>query len=201
MIEQTETMDYQNRYISARLRLALALLAITGIRISELLPLKMVQIKTLFSECWIAIDRSKRGPASHKAFLTREGVKLIRDRGKDFEFLLNFKSENSHVFTAEYSDKPLERESFTNLINQFLKRSAKEMTVQPNLSSHSFRIGFITKLWRDTSDIEFVKQTVGHAKITTTSLYIEHLSDDERKRRIKDIHSPKELITPDEKFY
>lgn len=201
LIDQTETMDYQNRYISARLRLALALLAITGIRISELLPLKMVQIKTLFSESWIAIDRSKRGPASHKAFLTREGIKLIRDRGKDFEFLLNFKNENSYIFTAEYSDKPLERESFTNLINQFLKRSAKEMAVQPNLSSHSFRIGFITKLWRNTSDIEFVKQTVGHAKITTTSLYIEHLSDDERKRRIKDIHSPKELIIPHEKFY
>ena len=194
LIIQTETIDYQNRYRAARLRIALALLAVTGIRISELLPLKMVQIKTLFSESWIAIDRSKRGPASHKAFLTREGIKLIRDRGKDFEFLLNFKNENSYIFTSEYSDKPLERESFTNLTNQFIKHSAKKIEGKPNLSSHSFRIGFITKLWRDTSDIEFVKQTVGHAKITTTSLYIEHLSDDERKRRIKDISSPKGLI-------
>jgi integrase len=142
LISQTEIIDYQNRYRAARLRLGLALLAITGIRISELLPLKMIQIKTLFNESWIGIDRSKRGPSSHKAFLTREGIKLISNRRKYFEFLLNFKNENSYIFTAEYSEKPLERESFTNLINKFLKQSAKQMDGQPNLSSHSFRIGF-----------------------------------------------------------
>jgi len=158
LIKQTEAVDYQNRYRAARLRLALALLAITGIRISELLPLKMIQIKTLFTESWIAIDRSKRGPSNHKAFLTREGINLIRDRRKDFEFLLHFKNENSYIFTSEYSNKPLERESFTNIINQFLRDSAKQIEGQPNLSSHSFRIGFITQLWRDTSDIEFVRQ-------------------------------------------
>ena len=62
------------------------------------------------------------------------------------------------------TNKPLERESLTNLINKFIKQSAKEIEGQPVLSSHSFRIGFISKLWRDTSDIEFVRQVVGHAK-------------------------------------
>jgi integrase len=100
LVKQTETVDHRNRYRAVRLRLALALLAITGIRISELLPLKMIQIKTLFTESWIAIDRSKRGPSSHKAFLTREGINLIRDRAKDFEFLLHFKNENSYIFTS-----------------------------------------------------------------------------------------------------
>lgn len=84
------------------LRLALALLAMTGIG-NELLPLKMIQIKTLFNESWISIDRFKIGPASHKASLTREGIKLINDRRKYFEFLLNFKNENFYIFTAEYS--------------------------------------------------------------------------------------------------
>jgi hypothetical protein len=97
----------------------------------------MIQIKTLFTESWIAIDRSKRGPSSHKAFLTREGINLIRDRGKDFEFLLHFKNENFYIFTSEYSNKPLERESFTNIINQFLRDSAKQIEGQPNLSSIS----------------------------------------------------------------
>ena len=76
----------------------------------------------------------------------------------------------------------LERESFTNIVKKFLRAFAKQIDGQPNLSNHSFRIGFITKLWRDTSDIEFVKQTIGHAKITTTSLYVEHLSEEERKK-------------------
>ncbi len=57
-------------YIHVRTRVALCILAVTGIRISELLPLKVNQLQTLIEENWIAIDRSKRGPTNHKAFLT-----------------------------------------------------------------------------------------------------------------------------------
>ena len=53
-----------------------------------------------------------------------------------------------------------------------------------NLSSHSFRVGFITQLWRDTNDIEFVRQAISHSKIDTTSRYIENLSEKESKPRI-----------------
>lgn len=64
-------------YINLRTRIALCILAVTGVRINELLPLKVCQLKTLFEENWItAIDRSKRGPSNHKAFLTKEGKKL-----------------------------------------------------------------------------------------------------------------------------
>ena len=34
---------------------------------------------------------------------------------------------------------------------------SKNLPGQPNLKSHSFRSGFITKLWKDTNDIEFVR--------------------------------------------
>ena len=58
-------------YTQVRLRIAICLLIITGIRINELVPLKVDQLQTLVEEGWIAIDRSKRGPANHKAFLTK----------------------------------------------------------------------------------------------------------------------------------
>jgi integrase len=45
-------------YIHVRTRIALCILAVTGIRINELLPLKVNQLKTLVEENWIAIDRS-----------------------------------------------------------------------------------------------------------------------------------------------
>lgn len=95
----------------------------------------------------------------------------------------------------------MEQESFTNLISRCLKHYAKQGNRQINLLSHNFRIGLIIKLWRNTSYIEFVKQTIGHAKITTTSLYVEHLSKGERKKIIKDISSPEHLITNHEEFY
>ena len=59
-------------YTDVRLRIAICLLTITGIRINELLPLKVYQLQTLVEEGWIAIDRSKPEPANHKAFLTKE---------------------------------------------------------------------------------------------------------------------------------
>jgi site-specific recombinase XerD len=68
------------------------------------------------------------------------------------------------------------------------------MPNKPNLTSHNFRIGFITKLWRDTGDIKFVKQAIGHAKINTTSLYVENLSDEERQKRMQNVSIPQDLI-------
>jgi integrase len=77
--------------------MALCILAVTGIRINELLPLKVRQLETLFKENWIAIDRSKRGPSNHKAFLTKEGKKIIQDRQKDFE--LHFFNERTRFLS------------------------------------------------------------------------------------------------------
>ena len=74
-------------YIATRTRIALCLLTVTGVRIGELLALKVDQLKTLLEEGYISIDRLKKGPTNHKAFLTSEGKKLVRARKKDFESL------------------------------------------------------------------------------------------------------------------
>ena len=74
-------------YIATRTRIAICLLTVSGIRISELLSLKVFQLKTLLGEGWISIDRLKRGPANHKAFLTREEKKLMEERREDFNLL------------------------------------------------------------------------------------------------------------------
>ena len=67
-------------YIATRTRIAICLLTVTGIRISELLPLKVGQLETLLAEGWVAIDRSKRGPASHKAYLSKQGKQILKSR-------------------------------------------------------------------------------------------------------------------------
>ena len=187
LIKSSQNFKYSNLYQSARFRLALALLSVTEIRISELLSLKMNQVESRFTNHWISIDRTKRDPANHKAFLTKEGSRIMRERRSDFELLQLFKKSDSYIFTAENSKKPLAREAFTNLINKFLKDCSRRMDRNPNLSSHSFRVGFITQLWRDTNDIEFVRQAIGHAKIDTTSQYVENLSEKERQARMLEI--------------
>lgn len=108
-------------YTSVRLRVAFCLLTVTGIRINELLPLKICQLKTLLEEHLIGIDHSKRGPANHKAFLTREGKRVVIEREKYFEFLLLMKPVGSYIFTSgTNNDKPLSRETLTRDVNKVM---------------------------------------------------------------------------------
>jgi site-specific recombinase XerD len=180
LIQATESPSYT----SVRLRIAFCLLTVTGIRINELLPLKVYQLQTLLEYHWIGINRSKRGPANHKAFLTREGKKLVEKRKKDFEFIFLMKNKDSYIFTSESNhDKMLSRETITKDVNKVIRSVSKSLPDQPNITSHSFRVGYISKLWKDTKDIEFVKQSIGHRRIDTTSSYVEKLSDQERQER------------------
>jgi site-specific recombinase XerC len=71
-------------YLATRTRIGICLLTVTGVRISELLLLKVGKLETLLKEDWISIDRLKKGPANHKAFLTREGKKTGKGSRKRF---------------------------------------------------------------------------------------------------------------------
>ena len=141
-------------YTHVRTRIAICTLAVTKIRINELLPLKVSQLETLFKENWIAIDRSKRGPSNHKAFLTKEGKKIIQDRKKDFQLIFLMKEPNAYVFTPETNHfKKLRREVITTDINKVMHKVSRILSGQPNITSHSFRVGYITQLWKDTKDM------------------------------------------------
>ena len=175
-------------YLHVRLRLGVCLLSVTGVRINELLNIKVSQLKTLTEESWIAINRSKRGPTNHKAFLTKEGKKIIQDRKKDFEFIFLIKEPDSYLFTAESNhSKQLGRVVITKDVNKIMRAVSNQLPGQPNLTSHSFRIGYITQLWKDSKDIEFVKQSIGHRTLETTSAYVNKLSDQERQNRISQL--------------
>ena len=105
----------------------------------------------------------KRGSSNHKAFLTKEGKKIIQDRKKDFQLIFLMKEPDSYLFTAEDNHyKPLNRIVITRDVNKVMREVSNQLTSKPNITSHSFRIGFIPQLWKDSKDIEFVKQTIGH---------------------------------------
>jgi len=170
-------------YLNLRTRMALCILAVTEIQINELLGIKVSQLETLFKKNWIAIDRSKRGPSNYKAFLTKEGTKIIQDRKKDFELIFLMKTPDAYFFSSQLNHyKPVRREIITNNVNKIMRHVAlKQFSGKLNITSHSFRIGYITQLWKYSKDIEFVKQFIGHRRLDTTSSYVQSLSDDERQ--------------------
>lgn len=175
-------------YVATRTRVAICVLTVTGIRISELLSLKVGQLQTLVEEGWISIDRLKRGPANHKAFLTKEGKRIVKARKKDFDALFLMKEKDSYVFTSDQNpNQMLQRQTLTMGVNKVTKAVSQSLPQKPNITSHSFRIGYISQLWKDTKDIEFVRQTIGHSTIDSTSSYVSQMSDQERQNRISSI--------------
>jgi integrase len=144
-------------YIATRTRIAICLLTVTGIRIGELLSLKVGQLETLLEEGWISIDRLKRGPANHKAFLTSEGKKLVKARKRDFEFLFLMKTKDSYVFTSDRNpNQMLRRQTITMDVNKVMHSVSNLLPSKPNITNHSFRIGYISQLWKDTNSISSV---------------------------------------------
>jgi len=175
-------------YIATRTRIAICLLTVTGIRIGELLSLKVGQLETLVEEGWISIDRLKRGPANHKAFLISEGKKIVKARKRDFEFLFLMKDKDSYIFTSDRKPtQMLRRQTITMDVNKVMHSVSNLLPSKPNITSHSFRIGYISQLWKDTKDIEFVRQTIGHRNLNATSAYVTDMDDEERQNRISSI--------------
>ena len=145
----------------------------------------MEQLTTLIKSNWISINCSKRGPSSHKAYLTPLRKKLMDQRRQNFEILFAMKKLEGYIFTSEKNQyKSLRRDTLTKEINLVLQNLVERLPNKPNLTSHSFRIGFISQLWRDTNDIEFVRQTMGHRRLDSTSGYVNQVTDQERQNRI-----------------
>jgi len=72
-------------------------------------------------------------------------------------------------------------------LNRVMHYVSNLLPFQPVITSHSFRIGYISQLWKDTKDIEFVRETIGHPSLNSTSGYVNQMGDEERQNRISSI--------------
>jgi len=93
---------------------------------------------------------------NYKAFLTREGTKLVDERKIWIHIYLPL-------------NQMLSRETITRDVNRVMRSVSENLPDQPYITSQSFRVGYITYLWKDTKDIEFVKQTIDHRSMGSTS--------------------------------
>lgn len=96
-----------------------------------------------------------REPSNQKVFLTRKGKKIIQDRNKDFQLI--FFNERTKCLLFSNHFKKLRRELITTDVNKVMHKVSKRFPGQPNITSHSFRVGYIIQLWKDSKDIEFIK--------------------------------------------
>ena len=73
--------------------------------------------------------------------------------------ILLIKEPDAYVFTNKSNhSRMLTRQTLTRAVNLVTPKVFEEILNKPNSTSHTFRMGYITQLWKDSKNIQFVKQ-------------------------------------------
>lgn len=144
-------------------RAMLELLYATGIRVSELISLKMSDVN-LSMEYVICHEKAKdriipfgkEAKEALSAYL--DGARTLMIGGKDSEYLF-----------VNCSGNVMSRQGFWKLIKHYAEKAGIEKEITP----HTFRHSFAAHLLQNGADVQSVQKMMGHADVSTTQIYLE----------------------------
>ena len=141
---------------------ALELMYATGMRVSELVNLKMdgLNLELGIVKCMGKGKKERIVPVGSKAIgLLRRYLDTARPS------LLKAK-RSQHIFITQQG-KAMSRISFWKLIKKYTKQCGISKTITP----HTLRHSFATHLLKGGADLREVQELLGHEDITTTQIY------------------------------
>lgn len=128
-----------------RRRLALVLLFLTGLKVSNLLLFKVAHGSALFEEGYTNIPLIKGGESRYPLGLNAKGRKILLQFKEDFIELSKHKTADMPLFTAsDKPDKAISRKTFYKELNSILTQAS--INLEKHIRTHSFRWNLITKV-------------------------------------------------------
>ena len=159
-------------------RAMLELLYATGLRVSELVSLKIrdVSIEAGYlmtmgkgeKERLVPIGESAKGALTFYVSTVRQKI----DSSGDGEY----------IFLSRLGRK-MSRQAFWNII----KKRSSEAGIVKNISPHTLRHSFATHLLENGADLRSVQIMLGHADLSTTQIYT-HVTRERLKRLHEELH-------------
>jgi integrase/recombinase XerD len=161
--------------LGIRDRAMLELLYATGLRVSELVSVRMSQMNLKQGVVRVVGkgNRERLVPVGEEAtkwiekFLTDARLDILGGRQSDY------------LFPTRRSDY-MTRQAFWHII----KRYAEIANIGVSLSPHTLRHAFATHLLNHGADLRVVQMLLGHSDVSTTQIYT-HVA----RERLKDVHS------------
>lgn len=139
----------------------LELLYATGIRVTELITLKVSDVNMPMSFI-LCRDRNKERIIPFGAEAKNALTKYL-DGTRD-EMLEN---KSSDVLFANCSGQPMSRQGFWKLIKYY----AKKADIKADITPHTLRHSFAAHLVENGADLRSVQEMLGHSDISTTQIY------------------------------
>ena len=161
-------------------RAMLEIIYATGLRVSELVSLKLSDLQMDVGYLTAFGKRSKQRivPLGETAIAALQ--KYLQNGRPGLE-----KQKGSHFLFLNRSGEGLTRQGFWKII----KRRALEAGISQSITPHTMRHSFATHLLENGADLRSVQAMLGHADISTTQIYT-HVTR-ERLRKMHAEHHPR----------
>lgn len=163
----------------ARNRAMVETLYSSGLRVSELVNLKMNQI--YFDIGFLRIIG--KGNKERLVPVGKSAIKYIKIYIEEIRCHLRIKPGFENYVFLNRRGKNLTRVMVFTIIKKLVKVSGIDKTVSP----HTFRHSFATHLVEGGADLRAVQEMLGHESITTTEIYT-HLDREYLKQVVEEFH-------------
>ena len=170
VLSKEEVQCLFNQLYNLKHKTILVLIYSCGLRISELINLKINDIDT---QRMLIQIRNSKGNKDRQVQLAEQIHQLIKRYNNEYypkQFLFN--GQNSYQYS-------------TASIQKIIKRAAIKAGIRKNVTPHTLRHSFATHLLEDGIDIRYIQTILGHSNIQTTQIYT-HVSS----RHLKNIKNP-----------
>jgi len=163
---------------SIRNKAMLEMMYATGMRVSELINVKVFDID--FESDLVRIIG--KGSKERVVPLGDYAIYYIKKYYLEERSKFLIKGENDYLFLNNHGN-PMTRQGFFKII----KNLAQEQNIQKDFSPHTLRHSFATHLLKHGADLRSIQEMLGHSDISTTQIYT-NLSFNEVKDNYSDSH-------------
>ena len=171
--------DYRNKAM-------LELLYASGVRITELINLKVSDID--INNCFIRVFG--KGKKERIVPISDVAIKYLTIYIEQYRNMILKEHDSEYLFISN-SFKNISRQGFFKI----LKAECKRCGIEKNVSPHVLRHSFATHLLKHGADLRIIQELLGHEDISTTQIYA-HLVNEKLKEDYE-VHPRSKIIKED----
>jgi len=181
LIDKSKEMYVKNptKNISyLRIQVILEILYSTGLRISELLNIKINQVANIKDKLYI----NGKGNKQRLVIFNKNALDLLKNWISIM--IKNNKNKNSYLFENIHNIKVISRQQ---IYKDLKKLALKANTDVEKLSPHSIRHSFASHMLNRGADLRSIQKLLGHSDISTTEIYTQ-VRQNRLKGLVNNIH-------------